>query len=203
MRAREEKDWLKAQELLNSGEIYQSKIIGYNKGGLITNIGCLRGFIPASQVSNERRPPQNFTGSIDKHWGKMIGENINVRVIEVDQERRRLILSEKAAEQETREASKDKLLNEIKVGDIRRGYVTSLADFGAFINIDGADGLVHLSEISWEHLEKPSDSLQVGQEVEVKVISVDREKKGSIIHSTIARRPSNAKNEITKGGSTC
>jgi len=100
-----------------------------------------------------------------------------VRVIEVDRERRRLILSERAALQETRETLKDRLLDELKEGDVRKGRVTSVADFGAFVNIDGADGLVHLSEISWERIQHPNEVLSVGQEVEVKVISVDRDRK--------------------------
>jgi small subunit ribosomal protein S1 len=98
-------------------------------------------------------------------------------VIEVDRERRRLILSERAALQETRESLKERLLDELSEGDVRTGRVTSLADFGAFVNIDGADGLVHLSEISWERIEHPREVLSVGQEVKVKVIGVDRERK--------------------------
>ncbi len=86
-------------------------------------------------------------------------------------------MSERQALQETRETLKDRLLDELQEGDIRTGRVTSLADFGAFVNIDGADGLVHLSEISWERIEHPNEVLKVGQEVEVKVISVDRERK--------------------------
>ncbi len=88
-----------------------------------------------------------------------------------------MILYERLAVQENREANKERLLNEIQVGDVRTGRITSLADFGAFVNLDGADGLVHLSEISWEHLEKPGDILRVGQDVDVKVISVDRDKR--------------------------
>lgn len=175
-RAREESDWKNADDMLSSTESYEGKIIGYNKGGLIVPFGTLRGFVPTSQVSVDRRPPQNDTPA-DKHWVKMVGETIKVRVIEVDRDRRRLILSERLALQENRDANKERLLNEIQIGDVRRGRITSLADFGAFVNLDGADGLVHLSEISWEHLEKPSDILHVGQEVEVKVISVDRERK--------------------------
>ena len=176
MRAREDKDWQQAEEMLASGDTFEGKIIGYNKGGLIVPIGTLRGFVPTSQVCVERRPPQSDT-PMDKHWQKMVGENIRVRVIEVDRDRRRLILSERLAVQENREASKDRLLSEIQIGDVRRGRVTSLAEFGAFVNLDGADGLVHLSEITWEHLIKPSDALHIGQEVEVKVISIDKEKK--------------------------
>jgi small subunit ribosomal protein S1 len=107
----------------------------------------------------------------------MVGEPIKVRVIEVDRERRRLILSERAALQETRESLKDRLLSELKEGDVRNGRVTSVADFGAFVNIDGADGLVHLSEISWERINHPNEVLKVGQEVQVKVISIDQERR--------------------------
>ncbi len=107
----------------------------------------------------------------------MVGDPIKVRVIEVDRERRRLILSERMALQETRESLKDRLLDELQEGSIRTGRVTSLAEFGAFVNIDGADGLVHLSEISWERIQHPNEVLKVGQEVQVKVISVDRDRK--------------------------
>jgi small subunit ribosomal protein S1 len=102
---------------------------------------------------------------------------ITVRVIEVDRDRRRLILSERAASTETRESVKDRILEELKEGDVRTGRVTSLADFGAFVNINGADGLVHLSEISWDRINKPDEVLKIGEEVNVKIISIDREKK--------------------------
>jgi small subunit ribosomal protein S1 len=176
MRAREEQDWLDVEDLLRSGKIYDAKIIGYNKGGLIVPIGTLRGFVPASQVSVMRRPEAN-ADTVDARWSKMVGEPINVTVIEVDRQRHRLILSERSALQETRETIKDRLLDELKEGDIRTGRVTSLADFGAFVNIDGADGLVHLSEISWERIDHPSEVLKIGQEVKVKIIAVDQDRK--------------------------
>jgi small subunit ribosomal protein S1 len=175
-RALEEKDWLYAESLLASGETYDGKIVGFNKGGLIVPVGQLRGFVPASQVSLLRRI--DSSGSTpEQRWGEMVEEPITVSVIEVDRERRRLILSERAALQETRESLKERLLEELSEGDVRTGRVTSLADFGAFVNIDGADGLVHLSEISWDRIEHPREVLSVGQEVEVKVIGVDRERK--------------------------
>lgn len=175
-RALEEKDWLFAESLLASGETYDGKIAGFNKGGLIIPVGQLRGFVPASQVSLLRRI--DSSGSTpEQRWGEMVDEPITVSVIEVDRERRRLILSERAALQETRESLKERLLDELSEGDVRTGRVTSLADFGAFVNIDGADGLVHLSEISWERIEHPREVLSVGQEVDVKVIGVDRERK--------------------------
>jgi small subunit ribosomal protein S1 len=107
----------------------------------------------------------------------MVGEEVDVCVIEVDRERRRLILSERAASTETRESVKEKVLDDLTEGETRTGRVTSLADFGAFVNISGADGLVHLSEISWDRIQHPSEVLKVGQEVDVKIISIDRDKK--------------------------
>jgi small subunit ribosomal protein S1 len=176
VRAREERDWMEAESMLESAKAFDSKIIGYNKGGLIVPLGRLRGFVPASQISLVRRSALSGDNP-EQRWSKMVSEPIKVRVIEVDRERRRLILSERAALQETRESLKDRLLDELKEGDIRTGRVTSVADFGAFVNIDGADGLVHLSEISWERIQHPNEVLKVGQEVQVKVISVDQERK--------------------------
>jgi small subunit ribosomal protein S1 len=176
VRALEEKDWLFAESLLASGETYDGNIVGFNKGGLIIPVGQLRGFVPASQVSLLRRIDSSGN-TPEQRWGEMVDEPITVSVIEVDRDRRRLILSERAALQETRESLKERLLDELSEGDVRTGRVTSLADFGAFVNIDGADGLVHLSEISWDRIEHPREVLTVGQEVEVKVIGVDRERK--------------------------
>jgi small subunit ribosomal protein S1 len=176
VRAREEKDWEEVEKLLETSDAYDSKVIGYNKGGLIVPIGQLRGFVPASQISLLRRP-SSANESPEQRYGKMVGELMTVRVIEVDRARRRLILSERMALQETRETLKDRLLDELQEGSIRTGRVTSLADFGAFVNIDGADGLVHMSEISWDRLQHPNEVLKVGQEVKVKVISVDRDRK--------------------------
>jgi len=176
MRAQEEKDWEDVGRMLETEDIVDSVVIGFNKGGLIVPIGNLRGFVPTSQVSLLRR--MSSTGDTpEARWGQMIDEEIQVRIIEVERERRRLILSERLALQETRESLKDRLLDELQEGDIRTGRVTSLADFGAFVNIEGADGLVHLSEISWDRIQHPTEVLQVGQEVEVKVISIDRDRK--------------------------
>ena len=175
MRAREENDWLEAETYKASGDSFDGKVIGYNKGGLIVPLGLLRGFVPASQVSVMRRVEENEF--VDIRWSKMVGEPIKVVVIEVDRARHRLILSERSALQETRETIKDRLLDELHEGAVKTGRVTSLADFGAFVNIDGADGLVHLSEISWERIEHPNEVLKVGQEVKVKVIAVDQERK--------------------------
>jgi small subunit ribosomal protein S1 len=175
-RALEEKNWQTAEELLESEESYDSKIVGYNKGGLLVPLGTIRGFVPASQIGLSRR--LTITGnSPDDRYSEMVGEKIEVCVIEVDRDRRRLILSERAASSETRESIKERVIEELEEGEIRKGRVTSLADFGAFVNINGADGLVHLSELSWDHVNHPSEVLEVGQEVKVKVISIDVERK--------------------------
>ncbi|MEX1248599.1 MAG: S1 RNA-binding domain-containing protein [Anaerolineales bacterium] len=175
-RSMEDQDWAQAEELLKSKESYEGKVEGFNKGGLIVGVGRLRGFVPASQVSQTRR--MRYKGDTpEQRWADMNGETLTGRVIEVDRERRRLILSERAAAQESREAMKERLLTEINIGETRTGRVTSLADFGAFVNINGADGLVHLSEISWERVDHPSKMLKVGDEVEVKVISIDQERR--------------------------
>lgn len=176
VRAREEMSWKSADDLMSSKGSCHSKIVGYNKGGLIVPVGGLRGFVPASQVSLTRRASAGGD-TPEQRWGKMIGEEIDVCVIEVDRERRRLILSERAASTETRETIKERVIEDLKEGEERSGRVTSLADFGAFVNISGADGLVHLSEISWDRIQHPAEVLKVGQEVKVKVISIDREKK--------------------------
>ena len=175
-RAQEQMGWERVEKMVETGEEYEGKVEGYNKGGLIVGVYGLRGFIPASQISMARRnAAQGDTP--EQRWAKMSGDEISVRVIEVDRARRRLILSERAANPESRQSIKERVIEELQEGEIRTGRVTSLADFGAFVNINGADGLVHLSEISWERIQNPGEVLEVGQEVQVKIISVDREKK--------------------------
>ncbi len=176
VRAREEVSWKEVEQMKDSGETYHGSVVGFNKGGLIVAINALRGFVPVSQFSLSRRAAMG-SGTPEQRWAKMVNDAIDVRVIEVDRERRRLILSERAASTETRESLKERIIEELVEGEIRVGRVTSLADFGAFVNISGADGLVHLSEIAWERIQHPSEVLKVGQEVRVKVINVDKDKK--------------------------
>ncbi len=175
-RAQEQKGWAEVEKMLEDGASFEGKVEGFNKGGLIVPIYGLRGFIPASQLGITRR--MGVSGDTpDARYAKMIGEPITVRVIEVDRKRRRLILSERAASSETRQSIKERVIESLEEGKVYTGKVTSLADFGAFVNVNGADGLVHLSEISWEHVQHPSEVLEVGQEIQVKIINVDREKK--------------------------
>jgi small subunit ribosomal protein S1 len=175
-RALEEQDWRQAETLRESGEVFHGKVDGYNKGGLIVRFGRVRGFVPESQVSRDRRRRAEGADPQEK-WGKMRGEDIAVKVVEVDRGRNRLILSEREAVPMLREGQKEKLLTELKVGDRRTGKVKSVADFGAFVDVGGADGLVHLTELSWQHVTHPKEVLKVGQEVDVEVISIDPDRK--------------------------
>ncbi len=175
-RAEEELDWREAERLLESQDLFEGIVAGYNKGGLIIKLGHLRGFVPASQVSISRRRRAQGD-SPDKRWGEMVDEPIFVKVIEVDRRRNRLILSERAGAREARDTLKERLITELKPGEIRTGHIINLAEFGAFVDIGGADGLVHLSEISWKRISHPRDVLSVGQTVEVKVLGVDLDRK--------------------------
>ena len=175
-RALEEMDWQRAEEYRQSQEVFESRVAGYNKGGLIVRFGRLRGFVPQSQMSAERRRVVNGETPEDR-WGQMVNEPILVKVMEVDRSRNRLILSERSASRESREKRKENLISQLTTGEVRMGRVVSLEDFGAFIDIGGAEGLVHLTEMSWQHINHPREMLKVGQEVKVEVISVDPEAK--------------------------
>jgi small subunit ribosomal protein S1 len=136
-RAEEESNWRLAEQHYQNKDVYFSKVAGYNKGGLIVRFGKVRGFVPASQVSRERQ--QRATGnSPEERWGHMVGEDVAVKVVEIDRARNRLILSERAAAREWREKQKSRLLDALDVGEIRRGRVISVADFGAFVDLGGA-----------------------------------------------------------------
>jgi small subunit ribosomal protein S1 len=176
VRALEAESWTEAEKVMAEKETFTGKVVGYNRGGLLVSFGKLQGFVPSSQLSFSRRA--DLSGeSPEKRFGEMIGEEMVLNIIEVDQERRRLIFSEKSAVHESRDSIRDKVIEKLNVGDVRTGRVTSLADFGAFVNINGADGLVHLSEISWDRIRHPGDELEVGQEVKVEIISIDEEKR--------------------------
>ena len=169
-RAWVEKDWQNAQRMFESGESYEGTVMGYNKGGLIVHFGRVRGFVPASQLESSRG-----TGGQNKEeqWSHMVGQKLRLKIIEIDRKRNRLILSERAAMQEWRKGQKERLLADLKEGDILTGRVASLADFGAFVDLGGADGLIHLSELSWQPISHPREILKVGDTVQVYVLQVD------------------------------
>jgi small subunit ribosomal protein S1 len=164
-------DWSDAKELFTSGEIYEGEIIGFNKGGLIVPFGRIKGFVPASQLIDM---PRGL--SPDEKMAKLkdyIGRRLSLKVIEVDPYRRRLIFSERAA----KEKRKEKLMEGLVEGEIRRGVVRRLCEFGAFVDIGGAEGLVHISELSWQRVKHPSEVINVGDEVDVYILRLDYEKK--------------------------
>ncbi len=174
--ALEQEDWDRAREFMEKGELYRTTIESYNKGGVVVRFGRLRGFIPVSHILRAHRV---MWGSVTPSpaWKNAIGDEIVTKIVEVEPNRRRLILSERAAAREAREILKTKLLERVQVGDVIEGRVTRLTNFGAFVDLGGADGLVHLSEISWEHIRHPSDVLEEGQKVTVKVIEVNPERR--------------------------
>jgi small subunit ribosomal protein S1 len=174
-RAEEEGDWRRAQKRFETAANFETQVAGFNKGGLIVRLGKLRGFVPASQLSREHQGSNSQQP--EERWARLVGETIYVRIIELNRKRKRLILSERAAVRQVREAQKDELLLELRVGEVRTGVINSLTDFGAFVDLGGADGLIHLSELSWNRSAKPRDLLRVGQEVEVYVLNVDQQKK--------------------------
>jgi len=164
-RAQYEKSWGRIEEMKNSQEPVEGTVIEVVKGGLILDIG-LRGFLPASLVDIRR------VGDLQP----FIGEKLVCRVIELDRNRNNVVLSRRAYLEETQAESRKELLDGLKKGEIRSGTVSSIVKFGAFVDLGGIDGLVHVSELSWKHVEDPAEVVEVGQEVEVEVLEVDSER---------------------------
>jgi len=174
-RAAEEQDWQLASDLLESQDAIDTEIVGFNKGGVLVSVGQLRGFVPNSQMRRDRLQ-EGEADSRQSAYQSMIGQPMLAKVIEVDRPRNRLILSEQAASREIRQARKSELLSSLEEGAVFEGQVVNLADFGAFVDIGGIEGLVHLSEMSWKRIQKPGDMLQKGDTVKVQVLSVDQDR---------------------------
>ncbi len=168
-RTQSSRDWAEAEELNSKQEVFEGVVAGYNKGGLIVKVGKIRGFVPSSQLVPR---PVEEGADPNKRLAALVGHKLHLKVIEMDREQNRLILSERVAERQWRKQQKEKMLSELKEGDEREGKVISLADFGAFVDIGGVDGLVHVSEVSWQPINRPGEVLSVGQKVRVKVLKV-------------------------------
>ncbi len=173
-RARQEKSWRRLQEIFEANEVIEAEVTNYNKGGLLVNLDGVRGFVPASQVTEIRGGDE---ASKQADMARLIGTTLPLKVIEINRHRNRLILSERQAVQERRDVMKERLIEELREGEVRRGRVSSICDFGAFVDIGGADGLVHLSELSWSRVRHPSEVLKVGQEVDVYVLGINAQEK--------------------------
>src|SRR5579875_2317171 len=176
-RARQERQWRIAQEQFERGDLLEAEVIDHNKGGLIVNLEGIRGFVPISQILNLKREDTADNAETQAKLQSMVGRKLQLKIIEINRNRNRLILSERLAVQEWRAKRREELLNELQVGEVRKGVVSNLSNFGAFVDLGGADGLVHISQLAWSRVNHPSEVLHVGQEVEVQVLSVDREKK--------------------------
>lgn len=171
--AQQKRDWNTAEKLLASGEITTRKVVGFNKGGLTVEFSHLRGFVPASHVIDM---PRNLNedqrrGEFEGH----VGHEMRLKVIEVDSKRRRLVMSQMLAEREYRSVQREELFKHLAVGSVVEGVVRSIRPFGAFIDIGGVDGLLHVSEIGYGNVNHPRDALAVGEAVRVQVIRIDSE----------------------------
>ncbi len=168
-RGLQQQDWQRAKEFLANEELLELEVVGHNKGGLLVAFGQLQGFVPTSHVPEL----QNFHDqrALTAKRAKFVGEELNLKVIEVDRQRRRLVLSAKKAQKERRQNR----LMELKVmeGQTITGRVSNLVAFGAFIDLDGIEGLVHISEIDWQKVDNPADYLTAGEEIELLIQSVD------------------------------
>jgi len=173
-RARQEKSWRYLQQAYERGNIIQAQVVNYNKGGLLVDLDSVRGFVPSSQVERISRVQDSQKQS---DMARLIGQKLALKVIEINRSRNRLILSERQAVQDERESRKDELLSSIKEGDILTGTISSICDFGVFVDIGSVDGLVHLSELSWGRVRHPGEILKVGQQVQTYILSIDYERK--------------------------
>jgi small subunit ribosomal protein S1 len=166
-------DWIEAEALKESGEIIEGEVIGYNKGGAIIPYGRLRGFVPASHLSE--LSPGMSDRKRQQRLAKLRGEKIPVKIIEVDRRRRRLVFSQRDAQKEWEELRKKELLESLNEGDVLTGRISGLRDFGIFVDLGGADGLVHISELAWHRIDHPREVVKAGDEIEVIVLRLDRE----------------------------
>lgn len=184
-RARLEEDWLKADEMLRSGEIYETQVSGYNRGGLTVQFGRIRGFVPLSHIVGIRRGLKETERR--ERLLEMVGKPIGLRVVEVDRQRRRLIFSQRQAYRAWQRRRRRRLLEELEVGQRRSGVVSSITDFGVFVDLGGVDGLVHVSELAWHHVDNPREVFKIGDPVDVVVLEVDRarERVGLSIKQTL------------------
>ena len=164
-RAVYEKAWGDIQEIANNNKSIKGTVIESVKGGLIVDIG-VRGFLPASLIDVRRV----------KELTSYIGEEIEAKILELDRQRNNIVLSRKAHLEEEQSEERQGFLDDLQVGDVREGKISSIVSFGAFVDIGGMDGLVHVSELSWRHVENPNEIVKVGDKATVKVLEIDNDK---------------------------
>src|SRR5438309_8300464 len=164
-RARFEKAWRRIEAAAESGEPVEGQVIEVVKGGLIIDLG-VRGFLPASLVDIRRVP----------HLDDYLGQTIECKVIELNRSRNNVVLSRRAVLEEERKEVRQQILDRLQPGLVVEGQISNIVDFGAFVDLDGIDGLIHISELSWSHVNHPSEILNIGDTVQVKVLDIDRDR---------------------------
>ena len=164
-RAEIEKSFDRVEDIYKNNETVEGEVIECVKGGLILDIG-LRGFLPASLIDIRK------TRELESY----IGEKCTCKIIEVDRNRNNVVLSRKAIIEDERKEQRKAVLDNIEIGQIKKGTITSIADFGAFVDVDGIDGLIHISELSWNHVKHPSEVVKVNDTVDVEILDIDRDK---------------------------
>ena len=180
-KAKGEEGWRDLQKYMEADETIEGKIIGFNRGGCILEVANVQGFVPMSQLvtishDNFNQSSEGDADTADSSEGsEFIGSPLTVKVLEVNRSRNRAIFSERSAMREQREAQKAALIEELHEGEIRKGKVTGISNFGAFVDLGGADGLIHISELSWGMVNSPEEIVNVGQELDVYVLRVDRD----------------------------
>jgi small subunit ribosomal protein S1 len=165
--------WARAQASYTQGEVLELRVVGYNRGGVLVDLGNVRGFVPASQLAS--LPRQLSEEERAQALANYVGTSLRVQAIELDRARNRLILSERVANAPSTRT--EQLLATFEAGQTRRGVVRNVTDFGAFVDLGGVEGLIHVSELSWHYVPHPRQALQPGQEVEVYILEVNREQK--------------------------
>lgn len=172
-RARGEEGWEVLQQRFEAGDIFDAQVTGHNRGGILVNVEGVNAFVPLSQVDSVRRDDADAVNQL----ATLVGKDIRLKVIELNRKRNRVILSERAAMADVRKEQKDKILETLQEGTIRTGHVSSITDFGVFVDLGGADGLAHMTELTWERGKKAKDLYQVGDEVQAYILKVDHETK--------------------------
>jgi small subunit ribosomal protein S1 len=169
-KGRQQADWLRAEKLVQSGESFGAQVTDFNRGGIVVSFGRLRGFVPNSHISSI---PRGTRGErLQEAKSELAGKTLWLVVLEVDQQRQRLVLSEREAKRQRRQH----VLETLTAGEVRTGTVCSIVPYGAFVDLGGIDGLVHISELDWKHVRHPGEVIGVGDEIEVYVLDVDRER---------------------------
>jgi small subunit ribosomal protein S1 len=193
----EHENWEQAKTHLEQGAILLLEVIGLNQGGLLVRYDELRGFVPNSKIPELRNIRDRRRVELAKR--DMIGSHIAVKTIEVDQEKDRLVFSAEAAEEEQRKQR----LRELEKGQVLRGKVVTIVDFGVFLDLNGVDGLVHISELDWQRVNHASDVCKLGDEFEVQVVEVDLDRERvSLSRKAILPNPWEALTERLKPGET-